>query len=297
MVAVGMWTDMTVRLLSIPTLEPLVRCPLGGDTQARSLLLVTLENKDYLMVALGDGHLIYFPLTQAGNEAGGLPTLGPRKKVSLGTQPIMLTVFRSNDNTCVFASSDRPTVIYSTGSKIMYANVNIGEVTGMCSFNPEAFPDCLALANENSLTIGTIDDIQKLQIRSHPLGMSGVLVLFVLAYYCLTQWPMFTYLSTGESPKRIAHYPSARVFAVLTSKFSLNESGEEEEDSSVRFMDDLSLEDVAHYKLQPTEMPWSVVACTFGQDLREFLVVGTAFCNPDEPEPKEGEDGVLSLWC
>ena len=98
-------------------------------------------------------------------------------------------------------------------------------------------------------------------------------------------------LFAGESPKRIAHYPSAHVFAVLTSKFSLNESGEEEEESTVRFMDDLSLEDVAQYKLQPTEMPCSVVACTFGQDPREFLVVGTAFCNVDEPEPKEGKLG------
>lgn len=170
LVAVGMWTDMTVRLLAVPTLDQLVKCHLGGDTQARSLMLVTLEAKDYLMVALGDGHLIYFPLTQAGGEAGGLPALGPRKKVSLGTQPIMLTVFRSNASTCVFAASDRPTVIYSSGAKIMYANVNIGEVTGMCPFNPEAFPGCLALANESSLTIGEIDDIQKLQIRSHPLG-------------------------------------------------------------------------------------------------------------------------------
>jgi DNA damage-binding protein 1 len=41
----------------------------------------------------------------------------------------------------------------------------------MSEFNSESFPDSLALATENSLTIGTIDDIQKLHIRTFPLGM------------------------------------------------------------------------------------------------------------------------------
>ena len=33
LVAVGMWTDMSVRLLSLPTLQAAQRCELGGDTQ------------------------------------------------------------------------------------------------------------------------------------------------------------------------------------------------------------------------------------------------------------------------
>lgn len=40
----------------------------------------------------------------------------------------------------------------------------------MCPLNAAAFPDSLALATENSLTIGTIDEIQKLHIRTVPLG-------------------------------------------------------------------------------------------------------------------------------
>ena len=35
----------------------------------------------------------------------------------------------------------------------------------MSPFNSESFPDSLALATENTLTIGTIDEIQKLHIR------------------------------------------------------------------------------------------------------------------------------------
>lgn len=40
----------------------------------------------------------------------------------------------------------------------------------MCDFNCASFPDSLALVTEDSLTIGTVDDIQKLHIRSVPLG-------------------------------------------------------------------------------------------------------------------------------
>ena len=39
----------------------------------------------------------------------------------------------------------------------------------MCSFDSSPLPQCLALASESSLTIGTIDDIQKLHIQVIPL--------------------------------------------------------------------------------------------------------------------------------
>lgn len=40
----------------------------------------------------------------------------------------------------------------------------------MCDFNCASFPDSLALATESSLTIGTVDQVQKLHIRNVPLG-------------------------------------------------------------------------------------------------------------------------------
>lgn len=48
----------------------------------------------------------------------------------------------------------------------------------MCSFDSSQLPHCLALASENSLTIGTIDDIQKLHIQVRmifgpPCGVGG----------------------------------------------------------------------------------------------------------------------------
>lgn len=60
----------------------------------------------------------------------------------------------------------------------------------MSSFNSASFPDSLALAKEASMAIGSIDEIQKLHIRSVPLG---------------------------EQPRRLAHQEPSRSFVVLTS--------------------------------------------------------------------------------
>ena len=67
--------------------------------------------------------------------------LTDRKKVSPGTQPISLRTFLSKGTTRMFASSDRPTVIYSSNKKLLYSNVNLKEVNHMCPFNTAAFPD------------------------------------------------------------------------------------------------------------------------------------------------------------
>lgn len=93
-------------------------------------------------------------------------------QVTLGTQPTVLRTFRSLSTTNVFACSDRPTVIYSSNHKLVFSNVNLKEVNHMCSLNSEAYPDSLALATDSTVTIGTIDEIQKLHIRTVPLGES-----------------------------------------------------------------------------------------------------------------------------
>ncbi|CAI9760069.1 unnamed protein product [Fraxinus pennsylvanica] len=162
--AVGMWTDISVRIFSLPDLNLITKEHLGGEIIPRSVLLCSFDGISYLLCALGDGHLINFVLNVITGE------LTDRKKVSLGTQPMTLRTFSSKNATHVFAASDRPTVIYSSNKKLLYSNVNLKEVSHMCPFNSAAFPDSLAIAKEGELTIGTIDDIQKLHIRSIPLG-------------------------------------------------------------------------------------------------------------------------------
>jgi hypothetical protein len=83
---------MCVTLYSLPDLMEIVKQPLGVEVQARDVMLVTLDVTNYLLVGLGDGALILF--TIENSTVTGLPTLTVRKKVVIGTHPIMLSVFR-----------------------------------------------------------------------------------------------------------------------------------------------------------------------------------------------------------
>ncbi|GLT67385.1 hypothetical protein SLA2020_396990 [Shorea laevis] len=265
--AVGMWTDISVRVFSLPDLNLVTKEQLGGEIIPRSVLLCSFEGISYLLCALGDGHLLNFQLNMSTGE------LTDRKKVSLGTQPITLRTFSSKNTTHVFAASDRPTVIYSSNKKLLYSNVNLKEVSHMCPFNSAAFPDSLAIAKEGELTIGTIDDIQKLHIRSIPLG---------------------------EHARRICHQEQSRTFAICSLKNQ--PSGEESEMHFIRLLDDQTFEFISTYALDAYEYGCSILSCSFSDDSNVYYCVGTAYVIPEENEPSKGrilvfivEDGKLQL--
>lgn len=186
--AVGMWTDNSVRLFAAQTMQELSRTQLGVESQAqaRDVALVSLGESSsltlYLMVGLGDGTLITFIV----DFLDGLPKMTTRRRVVIGTHPISLTSFSNAGVPCVFASCDRPTVLSTRNGKLMFSVVNILEVTGMSPFHSEMFPECLALSSETGLMIGTVDEIQKLHVQTYPLG---------------------------ESPRRIAHCGQSGVYA------------------------------------------------------------------------------------
>ncbi|XP_010537808.1 PREDICTED: DNA damage-binding protein 1a [Tarenaya hassleriana] len=265
--AVGTWTDISVRIFSLPELTLLTEEKLGGEIIPRSVLLCAFEGISYLLCALGDGHLLNFQLDTRTGE------VRDRKRVSLGTQPITLRTFSSKNATHVFAASDRPTVIYSSNRKLLYSNVNLKEVSHMCPFNSAAFPDSLAIAREGELTIGTIDDIQKLHIRTIPLG---------------------------EHARRICHQEQTRTFAICSLRNQPN--AEESEMHFVRLLDDQTFDFLSTYPLDAFEYGCSILSCSFTDDKNVYYCVGTAYVLPEENEPTKGrilvfvvEEGRLQL--
>ncbi|AQK92546.1 DNA damage-binding protein 1a [Zea mays] len=262
-----MWTDISVRIFSLPDLVLIRKENLGGEIVPRSVLLCTLEGVSYLLCALGDGNLFSFLLNASTGE------LTDRKKVTLGTQPISLRTFSSKGTTHVFASSDRPTVIYSSNKKLLYSNVNLKEVNHMCPFNTAAFPDSLAIAKEGELSIGTIDDIQKLHIRTIPLN---------------------------EQARRICHQEQSKTLAFCSFKY--NQSVEESETHLIRLLDHQTFESLCVYPLDQYECGCSIISCSFVDDNNVYYCVGTAYVIPEENEPTKGrilvfavEDGSLQL--
>jgi len=307
--AVGLWDDISARLLTLPDLKEIHNEPLGGDIIPRSILMALFEGIPYLLVALGDGSLFYFSMNSTTK------LLGDRKKVTLGTQPTVLRTFRSQSTVNVFACSDRPTVIYSSNHKLVFSNVNLKEVANMCPLNSEAFPDSLVLATDTSVTIGTIDEIQKLHIRTIPLG---------------------------ESPRRIAYQESTQTFGVISSRVDIVESsgliparqsastqsqsistssslgsvikapagacardpaatggcaeiGQEIEVYNLLIIDQHSFAVLHAHQFMPNEYALSIVSAKLGEDTNPYYVVGTALVVPEESEPKQGRI-VLFQW-
>ncbi|KAL4855081.1 DNA damage-binding protein 1 [Chlorella vulgaris] len=253
-VAVGTWA-MQAHVCELPSLRQLVSEKLPTDVIPRSVLFAQFEGDTYLLYGLGDGQLVNYRL-----DGGGLVD---RKKIALGTKPILLRTFRSRGAAAVFAASDRPTVIYSANRKLLYSNLNENEVGHMAPFNTAAFPDSLALGKQESLLIGTIDDIQKLHVRTVPLG---------------------------EQPRRIAHQESSRTFAVTCTKATISGEGGD----SVRLVDEQTFELLDRLQLQQHELACSVCSTKLGDDPAVYYVVGTAFAPPDEPEPTKGRIFVLA---
>ncbi|CAI5722603.1 unnamed protein product [Hyaloperonospora brassicae] len=261
---VGLWTDFSVSVLRLPVLEKLTTDSLGTDLLPRSVLCNTFEGKDYLLVGLGDGSLVNYELNV---EQG---TLGTRKRVSLGSQPLTLSTFRSKNMTHVFAACDRPTVIYSNNNKLLYSNINSKEVNVMCPFDSESFPECLALSSEEGLMIGMVDDIQKLHIQT----------------FHLNEWA-----------RRIAHNAESHTLGVLTVNFTVDDTGEEVDQGFVRLFDDQTFEVLHSYRLDPFETPCSVVVCPFAGDSTSvsYFVVGTAYVHEEEAEPHQGRILVFAV--
>ncbi|KPP66140.1 DNA damage-binding protein 1-like, partial [Scleropages formosus] len=271
--AVGLWTDISARILKLPTFTALHKEMLGGEIIPRSILMTTFEGCHYLLCALGDGALFYFGLDlQTG-------VLSERKKVTLGTQPTVLRTFRSLSTSNVFACSDRPTVIYSSNHKLVFSNVNLKEVNYMCPLNSEGYPDSLALANNSTLTIGTIDEIQKLHIRTVPLY---------------------------ESPRRICYQEVSQCFGVLSSRVEVQDASGATSPVRPSASTQALSSSVSSSKLFPSstsphetsfgeeveflqsEYALSMVSCRLGKDPAVYFIVGTAMVYPEEAEPKQG---------
>eukprot|EP01121_Diplochlamys_sp_Union-15-3_P019186 TRINITY_DN7167_c0_g2_i1.p1 TRINITY_DN7167_c0_g2~~TRINITY_DN7167_c0_g2_i1.p1 ORF type:complete len:137 (+),score=18.61 TRINITY_DN7167_c0_g2_i1:106-516(+) len=128
----------------------------------------------------------------------------------------------------------------------------------MSEFDNPSFSESLALATEQSLMIGTIDEIQKLHIRTIPLG---------------------------EGPRRICHQEQTNTFLVLTTKVVVDKNGDENEVGFIKLVHSETFEILDSYNLQFQEIAFSLESCLFTDDPAPYYVVGTSYVIPLDAEP------------
>lgn len=140
--------------------------------------------------------------------------------------------------------------------------MNLKEVDYMCSFNTKAFPESLAIIGEDHLIIGTIDEIQKLHIRTIPLG---------------------------EMPRRISHHDLSHCFIILTTNVS-----HETEEGFIRIMDDQTFELTDSFSFHDRESGFSLDTLQISDSL-QYIAVGTVIPEPGDTQIYKGRILLFKL--
>ncbi|CAF1046921.1 unnamed protein product [Rotaria sordida] len=301
---VGLWTQISVWIYRLPTLDILHKEPLTSDTLPRSVVMITFDSQPYVVISLADGPIVYYLL----DPIQGI--LYERRKVALGTKPTTLTICQrtdlspnttttisssSNDpstqRTVLFACSDRPSVISSSNTKLVFSAVNLREIVCMCSFHSEFYGPSLTLVTDMGVILGRIDDIQKLHVRSLTLGEPARRIAFMedeKSYIVLTQY-IDIYQTDNITP--ISKQAHQKIDCPTTIK-NLNDvipPTQNDVIDSIVILDQHTHEARVSVRLLNREEALSVCVITFADDLSTpYIAIGTAIIFEDEDTPKIG---------
>ena len=324
--AVGLWKDISARILKLPDLTESCKEFLGSEVIPRSIVIEILEYLPYLFVSLGDGSVVSYIIGMCNENDYSLTE---RRKVVLGTQPTILKKFKSSKNNDItnnlFACSDRPSVISTNNQKLVYSSVNLKQVEYMCPINSSSYPDSLALLSDGILRIGTMDNIEKLHIRTVKLNETvrriayqadtqtfGILTLrhdiinhngeiSTIRASASTQCPNqhnCTTRVTSDSSTLLGSSGGNTSSKLLNTTASTSESSsnlgkssnkyEEIVISSFLILDQNTFEVLHSVKFQIYEMATAIVSITFEGETSPHYVCGCCQVNDDDPEPKTG---------
>ena len=175
----------------------------------------------------------------------------------------------------------------------------------MCPLNSEAYKDSLALATDTTVTIGTIDEIQKLHIRSVPLGESPRRICYQeeTSTFGVISCRMDIHDKNGLQPSRQSASTQAMSSTTSNSLSALARSGQanvqaeygqEQEVFSLLVIDQHTFEVFHAHQLMQQECATSILSCKLGDDPTPYFIVGTGFTHPEESEPKTGRIIIFS---
>ncbi|KAI0754895.1 mono-functional DNA-alkylating methyl methanesulfonate N-term-domain-containing protein [Daedaleopsis nitida] len=267
-VAVSFWGSNKVAILSLGQnlLAPV--CEVTTPALPRSLLLHNFgtsgptggDFRPYLLVGLADGTL----LTYAFRDK----ELVDRKQSSLGNAPVSLSVVESEKRTVVLVSGTRANLLFWDRQRVRPSPVSIKNTVRGTTLNTAAFPSCSAIATSSSLVIGTVRVLDKMQIRTVPLGL--------------------------DNPRKIAYLAEQQVFGVACTRTVPGRIGDVEETSGwFKLLDAHSFRQLDNYLCNPDEEPTAVLALPGSNEA--VFCLGTVTIRESEREPSHGRIVLFSL--
>ncbi|KAJ7579305.1 CPSF A subunit region-domain-containing protein [Mycena floridula] len=261
--AVAYWGSSRISILSPDLQTEIASVELAAP--ARSLLFYNFGDKEreraYLFGGLLDGSVVSFVCEKG--ETNLDRSLKDMKTVSLGTLPVCLAACQANDQKAVFAGGSRGTLVAWDKSRITFSPVMVNDVTSACAFHTNSFSSSLIVSTTDSVFIGRVKGLNKLNIQSVPLGL--------------------------ETPTRIVHDPSLGVFGVACERFEPHRLGQVPvKRGSFRLVDDISFRNqLGQFDLEVNEQVGSLALLILPKGTSLFCI-GTWIYKENEREPSEG---------
>ncbi|KAI0337556.1 hypothetical protein BDW22DRAFT_1363933 [Trametopsis cervina] len=267
-IAVAFWESSTIQLLSLKDeqsyLAPFCDSP-PLPAIVRSVVLHNFgqgkKSKDadfrpYVVAGLADGSVT----TMSFQEK----ELKDLKFFPLGSIPVALSVTVVDGKRNVFANGSRAAVFYWERQRLCQSSVMLKDVTVGANLNTAQFSSCLILATSSSLVIGQIRGIDKMQIRSIPLGL--------------------------EIPRRIAHHSEHNIFGVACADAIPYRIGETSpSNNTFNLIDSTSFTRLRQFECETDEQIVSVLSLSgAGISAQGAFCVGTVRMQLGEFEPSLG---------
>ncbi|KAK8080521.1 hypothetical protein PG997_008339 [Apiospora hydei] len=269
---VGFWKSGTISIMDLKTLQPLHSESLRKQDDLTSIprdivlaqILPPESSGPSLFVAMEDGFVFTFNVSKSDFALSG------RKSIVLGTRHARLQLLpRPNGVYNVFSTSEHSSLIYASHGRIIYSAVTAQDATCVCPFDTEAFPDCMALATENTLKLALIDDERRTYVQTLPMG---------------------------QTVRRIAYSRNERAFGLGCVKREVV-NNEEIITSFFRLVDEVVFDKIGEdLVLEGSSGPEMVEAVfraeltdSYGDKVERFLV-GTSYLSDVQPNPSSQDD-------
>ncbi|KAH7910836.1 CPSF A subunit region-domain-containing protein [Hygrophoropsis aurantiaca] len=273
--AVSFWESNHVEIVSLTaqsSIPTLCKTP-SLTSLPRSLLLNNFASNDpqgrneihpHLLVGMSDGSVGSF-VFKGGKE------LVDQKFNSIGGLPVSLHSCDINGRQVVFACGSRTSILFWEKDRLRQSPLMVKDVTAASPINTSSYKSSLVVACPDGLFIGNLQDLERLHIRSIPLG--------------------------NDVPRRIAHSPSLRAFGVACIRETPCRIGETSSlVGSIHVYNDTTFEKIGHVILKENEEVLSLQNLVVSLDAgtTPLLCAGTMIFRGDESEPSDGRLILLS---
>ncbi|KAL0960839.1 hypothetical protein HGRIS_005855 [Hohenbuehelia grisea] len=222
-----------------------------------------------LFAGLGDGSVVSF--TWKAPQSGGVTRqLRDRKILALGHAPVRVCKCDVEGQPAIFASGSQATVFSLERRRLKNSPIMLKDTLSACRLNAPSFESALMLANPTGLFIGNVNNLNKMHIRSVPLGL--------------------------DVPRRILYDPTRRAFGVSCTRFEPVRVGEAEIVSSLfRLLEDVTFNPICQFNAEADEEITASITTAHvdGETSTVLYLLGSMIYHPSDIEPKDGRIVVL----